>query len=79
MGCQESQPSTHNLNAQLIFGIENGATSLFKLTSCTIVKNRQDACSTRDEFYCGTGILPVPKQVIENGATSEFKSMWLAR
>ncbi|UNU25406.1 hypothetical protein D0A37_17685 [Microcoleus vaginatus HSN003] len=44
-----------------------------KLTSCTIVKNRQDACSPRDEFYCGTGILPVPKQVIENGATSQLK------
>ncbi|MEG4350346.1 DALR anticodon-binding domain-containing protein [Microcoleus sp. LAD1_D5] len=34
----------------------------------TILKNGQDACSTRDEFSCGTGILPVPKQVIENGA-----------
>ncbi|MEG4484771.1 hypothetical protein [Microcoleus sp. D2_18a_B4] len=21
--------------------------------------NRQDACSTKDKFYCGTGILPV--------------------
>ncbi|MEG4302944.1 threonine-phosphate decarboxylase [Microcoleus sp. D3_18a_C4] len=41
------------------------------LKSCTIVKNGQDAHSTRDEF-CGTGILPVPKQVIENGATSEL-------
>ena len=39
------------------------------LTSCAIVKNGQDAHSTRDEFSCGTGILPVPKQVIENGAT----------
>ncbi|MEG3985154.1 hypothetical protein QUA08_30820, partial [Microcoleus sp. T3B2] len=34
----------------------------------TILKNGQDARSTRDEFSCGTGILPVPKQVIENGA-----------
>ena len=41
-----------------------------ELKSCTIVKNGQDAHSTRDEFSCGTGILPVPKQVIENGATS---------
>ena len=40
------------------------------LQSCTIVKNGQDAHSTRDKFSCGTGILPVPKQVIENGATS---------
>ena len=42
------------------------------LTSCTIVNNGQDAHSTRDEFSCGTGILPVPKQVIENGATSQL-------
>ncbi|MEG3924911.1 threonine-phosphate decarboxylase [Microcoleus sp. T3_D1] len=41
------------------------------LKSCTIVKNGQDAHSTRDEF-CGTGILPVPKQVIEHGATSQL-------
>ena len=33
------------------------------LTSCTIVKNGQDAHSTRDELSWGTGILPVPKQV----------------
>ncbi|MEG4581398.1 hypothetical protein QUA71_17555 [Microcoleus sp. MON1_C5] len=26
-------------------------------------RNRQDACSTRDEFYCGTGILPVHKRL----------------
>ena len=47
--------------------------SRLKLRSCTIVnylfRNRQDACSTRDEFYCGTGILPV----LENGATSQLK------
>ncbi|MEG3967763.1 hypothetical protein QUA00_09075, partial [Microcoleus sp. T2B6] len=42
--------------------------SRLKLTSCTILKNRQDACSTKSEFSCGTGILPVAKQVIENGA-----------
>ncbi|UNU24814.1 hypothetical protein D0A37_14115 [Microcoleus vaginatus HSN003] len=45
----------------------------FLLTSGIIVKNRQDACSTRDEFSCGTGILPVSKQVIENGAISQLK------
>ena len=33
------------------------------LTSCTILKNGQDAHSTRDELSWGTGILPVPKQV----------------
>ncbi|MEG4971420.1 amino acid adenylation domain-containing protein [Microcoleus sp. K4-B3] len=45
----------------------------FKPNSGTIFndlfRNRQDACSTRDKFYCGTGILPV----LDNGATSEFK------
>jgi len=44
-----------------------------KLTSCTILKNRQDACSTRKFTLCGTGILPVHKKLIENGATSQFK------
>ncbi|MEG4226061.1 hypothetical protein QUA35_07765 [Microcoleus sp. N9_B2] len=41
-----------------------------ELRCCTIVKNGQDARSTKNEFSCGTGILPVPKQVIENGAIS---------
>src|SRR6476469_4818346 len=45
----------------------------FKPNSGTILhdlfRNRQDACSTRDEFYCGTGILPV----LDNGTTSQFK------
>ncbi|MEG4069910.1 pyridoxal phosphate-dependent class II aminotransferase [Microcoleus sp. Pol11C2] len=43
-----------------------------ELQSSTIVKNGQDAHSTRDELSCGTGILPVPKQVIEHGATSQL-------
>jgi hypothetical protein len=47
----------------------------FKLTSCTILKNRQDACSTRKFTLCGTGILPVHKKLIENGATSQFKTI----
>ncbi|MEG3929356.1 hypothetical protein QUA08_18795, partial [Microcoleus sp. T3B2] len=32
--------------------------SRLKLTSCTILKNGQDARSTKSEFSCGTGILP---------------------
>jgi len=47
--------------------------SRLKLRCCTIVKNGQDARSTKNEFSCGTGILPVPKQVIENGARCELK------
>ena len=43
------------------------------LKSCTIVKKGQDAHSTRDEFSCGTGIMPVPKQVIEHGAISQLE------
>jgi len=38
----------------------------------TIVSNRQDACSTKDKFSCGTGILPVHKTLIDNGATYEI-------
>ncbi len=34
-----------------------------------LFRNRQDACSTRDEFDCGTGILPV----LDNGVTGERK------
>ena len=41
------------------------------LTSGTILKNGQDARSTRDELFCGTGILPVHKKLIENSATSQ--------
>ncbi|MEG4420350.1 pyridoxal phosphate-dependent class II aminotransferase [Microcoleus sp. LAD1_D5] len=43
-----------------------------ELTTCTIVKNGQDAHSTRNEFSCGTGKMPVPKQ-IEHGATSQLE------
>ncbi|TAG91460.1 MAG: hypothetical protein EAZ09_18340 [Oscillatoriales cyanobacterium] len=36
------------------------------------ISNRQDACSTKDEFSCGTGILPVHKRLIENGKISQL-------
>jgi outer membrane protein insertion porin family len=41
------------------------------LTSGTILKNGRLARSTRDELFCGTGILRVHKKLIENGATSQ--------
>jgi hypothetical protein len=31
--------------------------------------NRQDACSTKDKFSCGTGILPVA----DNGAIYQWE------
>jgi len=34
--------------------------------------NRQDACSTRKSTLCGTGILPVQKRIIDNGARSQI-------
>jgi hypothetical protein len=37
---------------------------LVEQASC--VSNRQDACSTKDQFACGTGILPVHKRLIDN-------------
>ncbi len=46
---------------------------LIQLTSCTILKNRQDPCSTNSDFSCGTGILPVHKRPIQNGATSQIQ------
>ena len=36
------------------------------------VSNGQDARSTRDELSCGTGILPVHKSLIDNGAIGKF-------
>ena len=53
--------------------------SNFDRTSGTILKNGQDAPSTRDEFSCGTGILPVHKRLIENGATSQFDRIIYAK
>ncbi len=51
-----------------------GICSLNSIPERTIVSNRQDACSTRKFTVCGTGILPVHKRLIENGATS--RSDW---
>ena len=51
----------------------------FKLTSCTFLKNRQDACSTKSEFSCVVGILPAHKRLIENGAISQFKPSILVK
>ena len=44
-------------------------------TSCTILKNRQDVCSTKSEFSCGVGILPARKKPIENGAISPLNPL----
>ena len=53
--------------------------SKFDRTSGTILKNGQDARSTTEEFSCGTGILPVHKKLIENGATSQFDRIIYAK
>jgi hypothetical protein len=50
-----------------------GFFSRFQLKSCTIVSNRQDACSTKNGFSCGVGILPARKRLIENGGRSQFQ------
>ncbi len=47
------------------------------LTSWTLLKNRQDACSTIKFTLCGTGILPVHKKLLENGATSQINQAFL--
>ncbi|MEG4069591.1 hypothetical protein QUA42_20015 [Microcoleus sp. Pol11C2] len=44
-----------------------------EMRCCTIVKNGQDARSTKNDFSCGTVILPVPKQVFENRAISHLE------
>ncbi|PHX56885.1 hypothetical protein CP500_003165 [Tychonema bourrellyi FEM_GT703] len=43
-----------------------------RLICCTIVSNRQDACSTKNEFSCGVGILPACERLIDIGARSEL-------
>ena len=40
-----------------------------------LFRNRQDACSTREEFSCGTGILPV----LDNGVKCEIKPGIISR
>ena len=52
--------------------------SSLKLTSCTILKNGQDARSTKSRFSCGVGILPAHEKIIENGARSQFKLTFAA-
>ena len=42
------------------------------------VSNGQDARSTRDELSCGTGILPVHKSLIDNGAIGKFDRTLIA-
>jgi hypothetical protein len=45
---------------------------------CTCcIRNRQDACSTRELTYCGTGILPVLKKVLKsaNVTTSRLTAL----
>jgi 2-polyprenyl-3-methyl-5-hydroxy-6-metoxy-1,4-benzoquinol methylase len=49
--------------------------SAIELTSNTILKNRQDACSTKDKFDCGTGILPVQKRLVDNGARYQIEQI----
>ena len=48
-------------SGQIAFMIHSGS-----LRCCTILNklfmNRQDACSTKSEFSCGTGILPVKRE-----------------
>ncbi len=43
---------------------EAAALCAIELTSCTILKNRQDAYSTKIKSSCGVGILPVRQQLL---------------
>ncbi|MEP6490525.1 hypothetical protein NDI43_25545 [Microcoleus vaginatus GB2-A3] len=53
-----SQPST--VNSEPSTGIYYSDANGFDIT---YLGTGFPACSTRDEFYCGVGILPVPQQV----------------
>jgi hypothetical protein len=43
------------------------------LTPCTILKNGQDARSTKNDFSCGVGILPARKRLIKKRKKREKK------
>jgi len=43
---------------------EAAALCAIELISCTILKNRQDACSTKSESACGVGILPARERLL---------------
>lgn len=51
---------------------EAAALCAVELISCTILRNREDACSTKSESACGVGILParerllVPKKIFRS-------------
>ncbi|TAG86581.1 MAG: hypothetical protein EAZ18_25475 [Oscillatoriales cyanobacterium] len=64
-------------NSEILHHCQQQARCLFHKDSIflwnRLVSNRQDACSTKTLFSCGTGILPVHKRLIENGATSQLK------
>ncbi|MEG5187576.1 hypothetical protein QUB28_28055 [Microcoleus sp. B4-C3] len=49
--------------------VEEQARCLFHKTVFWLWKNRQDACSTKNFCYCGTGILPV---IVEEQARCLF-------
>ncbi len=52
------EPADKMQQTQLLAAAEtvaHAAACAVELTSCTILKNRQDACSTKSEFSCGTG------------------------
>jgi poly(A) polymerase len=66
------EPFTITLSNFETFTHSSSCTAWLNPRSCTIVSNRQDACSTKDEFSCETGILPVDKRLVENGARSEL-------
>ena len=40
--------------------------SSLQLIFWTMLKNRQDACSTKEQFDCGVGIMPAHRKFIEN-------------
>ncbi|MEG4916783.1 hypothetical protein QUB12_27250, partial [Microcoleus sp. B7-D4] len=60
------------LRPQSVYVPVGGAECGLNLRCGTIVRNRQDACSTKSEFSCGTGILPVHKKLIDNSAISQI-------
>ncbi|MEG4211989.1 hypothetical protein QT994_18365, partial [Microcoleus sp. S13_B4] len=46
---------------------------LILIQSYYILKNRQDACSTKTEFSCGVGILLARKRLINHDSASPLR------
>ncbi|MEG4861643.1 hypothetical protein QUB75_30215, partial [Microcoleus sp. K1-B6] len=61
--------------ASLGFGASDKKHFDLDLRCCTIVNNRQDACSTKSAFSCGAGILLTGVGFLQLGGVTSIKGI----